>query len=273
MNPGETPVRAPGIASREAGVQRPTALVRPPSRAYARCIRKDPSRPIDVGRAQAQHTEYCAALAWAGCAVAWLAPEADLPDACFVEDTAVVVGDLAVMTRPGAPAREPEVPSVRAFLATRLRVVDMDRGHLDGGDVLVAGKTAFVGLSGRTDEEGARCLAERLAEVGIAVRTVRVAGLLHLKTGATPLDDRRILAREGAFPSGTFEGYEVVETDELYGSTVLAIGGRAIVSTAAPRTARRLEVEGLHVRPVDVTEFHAGDAGVTCLSIVLPPRW
>jgi len=246
-----------------------TALVRAPSAAYARCIREDASRPIDVARALAQHAAYCEALRACGCEVVSLPPEPDLPDACFVEDTAVVVGDLAVMTRPGAPARRPEVASVRPYLAARLRCRDMARGHLDGGDVLVVGRTAFVGLSARTDQEGADCLAGELAAADFTVRTVPISGLLHLKTGATAIGDRRVLVRKGAFPNVTFEGFDVVETDEPYGATVLAIGRRAIVSTAAPRTARRLAVLGLQVLPVDVTEFHAGDAGVTCLSIVL----
>lgn len=248
---------------------RRVAWVRPPSAAYARCIREDGSRPIDVDRALAQHAAYGEALRACGCEVVSLPPEADLPDACFVEDTAVVVGDLAVMTRPGAPSRAPEVASVRPLLAARLRCRDMTRGHLDGGDVLVVGRTAFVGLSARTDRDGAACLADLLAEDGVAVRTVPIAGLLHLKTGATAIGESRVLVRKGAFPRGTFDGLDVVETDEPYGSTVLAIGGKAIVSTAAPHTARRLEVEGLKVLPVDVTEFHAGDAGVTCLSVVL----
>lgn len=222
-----------------------------------------------MARALTQHAAYCEALRACGCDVVSLPPEADLPDACFVEDTALVVDDVAVMTRPGASSRAPEVASVRPFLSARLRCLDMTRGHLDGGDVLVVGRTAFVGLSARTDRDGAACLAELLAEVGVEVKTIPIAGLLHLKTGATAIGDRRVLARRDAFPPGTFSGIDVVETDEPYGSTVLAIGGKAIVSTAAPRTARRLEVEGLRVLPVDVTEFHAGDAGVTCLSIVL----
>ncbi len=245
------------------------ALVRPPSAAYARCIREDASRPIDVARALAQHVAYCEALRACGCDVVALPPEADLPDACFVEDTAVVAGGVAVMTRPGAPARAPEVASVRPHIAPRIPCRDIARGRLDGGDVLVVGRLAFVGLSARTDEQGASALGEVLAEVGVEVRTVPIAGLLHLKTGATAIGERRVLMRRGAFPAGTFGDLDVVETDEPYGSTVLAIDDRVIVSTAAPRTARRLDVLGFKVLPVDITEFHAGDAGVTCLSIVL----
>jgi dimethylargininase len=226
-----------------------------------RCLRSNPIA-IDVPRALEQHTAYARALRDCGLAVRVLPPEPDLPDACFVEDTAVVVEDRIVLTRPGAPSRLPEIESIRSAL----RGESIEEGRLDGGDVLVVGRTAYVGLSDRTDERGAKSL-ERL---GIHVRRVPVRGLLHLKTGVTPVGPRTLLQLRGAFPRGTFEGLDVLQTEEPLGANVLAIGEQVIVSASAPRTADLLRDRGLRVHSVDLSEFHAGDAGVTCLSLILP---
>lgn len=238
----------------------PRAIVRAPSPAYARCLRSDPS-PIDVPRALAQHEAYRAALA-EFCEVVSLPPEPDLPDACFVEDTAVIVEGGAVIARPGAESRRPETASIEGHLPVRGRI---ERGFLDGGDVMVAGGEAFVGLSERTNRAGAE-------EFGrfIPVRPIPVREWLHLKAAVTPIGPRALVQFRGAYPPGTFKGFEIVETGELAGANVLVVGDDAIVSAAAPRTAMLLRARGLQVHVIDVGEFHKGDAGVTCLSLILP---
>lgn len=207
----------------------------------------------DVALATRQHRAYREAL---GVPLLELPPEPDFPDACFVEDTAVVSNGTIVITRPGAPSRLGETESV----ARALPHVRMTRGRLDGGDVL----HDFVGLSDRTDREGAEELGRLL---GREMRTVPVRGL-HLKSLVTPIGPRRLIQLRGAYPKGAFPGYEIVETDEPKGANVLAIGDRAIVSAAAPRTARLLRDLGYDVHVVDVSEFHLGDAGMTCLSVI-----
>jgi len=240
------------------------ALVRPPSDAYARCLRTDAARVIDVASAREQHAAYCEILRRA-CAVevVALAPEPDLPDACFVEDTAVVVGRRVVITRPGAPSRRPETASVERAMPAMYDVRRIERGFIDGGDVLVSGGVAYVGLSSRTDEEGVRQLGRSLE---VEVRPVKVRGL-HLKSDVTPIGERRLVMRRGAFDA--FAGHDIIETDEPLGANVLWVRDRAIVSAAAPKTAELLREAGLEVHVVDVSEFHAGDAGLTCLSVLL----
>jgi dimethylargininase len=238
----------------------PRAIVRPPSPAYARCLRSEPV-PIDVPRALAQHEAYRRALA-EFCEVVVLPPEPDLPDACFVEDTAVIVDGRAVISRPGAPSRRPETESIEKRLPVRGRI---ERGFLDGGDVMVAGGVAFVGLTARTDRAGAEELGRH-----VPVRTVPAREWLHLKVAVTPIGPRALVQYRGAYPAGTFEGFEIAETDELAGANVLVVGEDAVVSAAAPETAAMLRARGLRVRVVEVGEFHAGDAGVTCLSLILP---
>lgn len=231
------------------------AIVRAPSAAYARCLQRAPA-PIDVARALDQHAAYVEALRACGLEVTVLPPEPEMADACFVEDVVVMAGDVAVLTRPGAPSRMAEVESVAAAFS---RVARMERGRLDGGDVMVAGDVAFVGLSDRTDAEGARELSQWLN-----VRAMPVPeGWLHLKSGATPLSGQAILAR-----GGEFAGFEVVATEERYGANVLAVGSHVIVSAAAPRTAEMLRRRGFETHVVELSEFHKGDAMVTCLSVI-----
>ncbi len=191
-----------------------------------------------------------------------------MPDACFVEDSAVVAGGIAAITRSGAEARRAETPSVAHALARFCRCVPMTEGLLDGGDVLIADGMALVGLSARTNEAGARELG---AILGLRVRQIPVCKLLHLKTGVTRIGARRLMALARAFEREQFDGFDVVETDETAGATVLEVEGHAIVSAAAPKTAERLRSLGLRVHAVDIGEFHAGDAGVTCLSVIFSP--
>src|SRR5947199_9403930 len=142
--------------------------------------------PIDVAAARAQHAAYEAALQAAGCTVQRLPAADDLPDSVFVEDMAVVVDELAVIARPGAASRRAETSSVAEALRAHRDVVAIEEpGTLDGGDVLQLGESVFVGLSSRTNAEGARQLREFLEAYGYNVRTVSVDGALHLKSAVT----------------------------------------------------------------------------------------
>ncbi len=244
---------------------KPRALIRPPSDAYARCLRPDGSGAVDPALARRQHAAYRDALMeWAD--VVELPAEPDLPDACFVEDAAVLYGNVAVITRPGASSRRAEVASVAKALSALRECRPMTRGTLDGGDAMVLGGRVYVGLSKRTDREGADELARLL---GLDLRVVPVGTWLHLKTAVTPFGSSAAIQRRGAYPPGTFPGIEILETGELPGANVLLLGGGVIVSADAPETAALLARRGLAVRTVDISEFHKGDAGLTCLSLIL----
>lgn len=239
------------------------ALVRPPSDAYARCLRGESCRAIDPAAAGRQHEAYRRALVECGLEVIALPPEPDLPDACFVEDAAVVVSGRAVITRPGAPSRREETGSVARALARWLECVPLSAGRLDGGDVLSTDGPVLVGLSSRTDEEGARALAAALPD--FEIRRVRVGEGLHLKSRMTPIGPRTILVHG---PRPEVPDLEFIEAPEPLGGNVLWIGHHVIVSAAAPRTADLLRGRGLDVHFVELEEFHAGDAGITCLSVL-----
>jgi dimethylargininase len=250
------------------------AFVRPPSASYASCLRSD-AAPIDVDEARAQHAGYVRALRDAGVEIVMLLPEDELPDAMFVEDTAVIVGDRALITRPGAPSRRGETSSVRAALATRLEVVDMQPpAQLDGGDVLRVGDALLVGLSQRTNREGIDALRGFASELGLSTHTVELHAGLHLKSACSLADASTLLVFEGAFRPGALPALdvEVLKVSEPAGANMLAFDRRVLVSAAAPRTAELLANRGLRPIALELSQIHAGDGALSCLSLrVAPP--
>jgi len=232
-------------------------------------------QPIDADRAQAQHRAYEECLRSLGCDVRRLPPEPDLPDAVFVEDAAVVFEELAVVARPGAVSRRAEVQSVADALAAyrTLRAIEPP-ATLDGGDVLVVGRTVFVGLSTRTNEDGAAQLAAALAPHGYAVRALAVRSCLHLKSAATRVAPATVLLNPAWVDARAFDGFERIEAhpDEAFGANALPVGGSVVYPTAFPRTRERLLGRGLSVRTLDLSELAKAEGGVTCCSLVLEAR-
>jgi dimethylargininase len=242
------------------------------SPSLARCELTHLSREfIDVERARAQHLAYERVLRSLGCDVRRLAPEPDLPDGVFVEDTAVVLDELAVITRPGAPSRRAEVPSVAGALA-RFRACHVleEPATLDGGDVLVIGRSVFVGLSTRTNREGVAQLAGALLPFGYSVPQLAVDSCLHLKTAVTRVGPSTVLLNPDWVDARAFDAFERVEVDpnEPWGANALEIGRVVLYPAAFPRTRDRLLRRGLDVREVDVSELAKAEGGVTCCSLV-----
>jgi dimethylargininase len=198
------------------------------------------------------------------------------PDCCFIEDTAVVIGSRAVATCPGAPSRRGEVPAVAAELGRWCDIETMAApATLDGGDVMRAGSTLFVGLSTRTNEAGVAMLVRAAAREGVRVSPMRVRGGLHLKSACTLAGPELVVydaavIGEPELAAFRAAGLEVVPAPEPAGANVLAIGGTVLVSAAAPRTAEVLAARGVRLRVVDVGEMHKGDGALTCLSIRVP---
>lgn len=251
------------------------AIVRTPGPELAQCeLTHLERRPIDVNRALAQHADYVSALESCGAAVNVLPPLEGHADACFVEDPAIVLDDVAVMTRPAPASRRGEVATLARELATQRPVRRIESGSLEGGDVLAIGKTLFVGRSTRTDEAGIEALRALVAEFGIGVVPVEVKGALHLKTAVTWLGDDTIVANAGWVDLEPLRAFRKIEidADEPFGGNVLRIGDSLVVSTAAPRTSESIAATGRDVVAVDISEFHRAEAGLTCLSLVFPRR-
>lgn len=244
------------------------ALVRsiPSSFSQALCA-VAPEPPIDVAVARSQHAAYCAALAACGAAVETIAAEEACPDCCFIEDTAVVIGDRALITRPGAPSRRAETAAVAAALGRWLEVVAMtEPATLDGGDCLQVGDTVYVGRSGRTNALG----IAQLSALGLRVVPVELPrGVLHLKCVCSPLGDGRILLAEQSIPAGVFEADVVwVPASEAYAANAVAIGGQVIVADGHPRTRDALAAAGFTVHAVPTSEVRKADGSLTCQSLV-----
>jgi dimethylargininase len=231
--------------------------------------------PIDVARAVSQHAAYETALAEAGFDIVRFAALADHPDAVFVEDTALLLGAHAIVTRPGAPSRSGEMDSVAQALAQAFTVHRLGAGHVDGGDVLRIGNRLYVGLSARTDKAGIRALADLAGPLGYRVVPVRVAGCLHLKSAATFAGpDARgtpiLIHNPGWVSAELFEGVEplAVATGEAYGANVVRAGAALLAAADSPRTAALLSERGFDVALLDISEMRKADAALTCMSLI-----
>jgi dimethylargininase len=229
--------------------------------------------PIDPAKAAAQHAAYERALSAAGFGIVRLPELPDDPDAVFVEDTAILLGDHAIITRPGAPSRIGEIGSTAASLAEYFELRRIERGHLDGGDVLRIGKKIYVGLSTRTDGEGLAGLAALAAPLGYQVIEAGLRDCLHLKTGATFAGHDAggtpvLLYDPASVDPAQFAGVEPLAVLEPAAANCVRAGDRLIMPAGNPQTADLLRSRGFRVVEVDVSELQKAESGVTCMSLV-----
>ena len=230
-----------------------------------------PREAIDVARASAQHRDYQRALETLGCRLLALPAEPGLPDSVFVEDVAIVLDEVAILTRPGASSRRGEVTSVAEVLRHYRPVWAIEApGTLDGGDVLHVGRTLYVGESARSNAEGIAQLRELVADHGYAVQGVPTHGCLHLKSAVTQLDSGTLLLQPEWVDRARFADFHVIEIDpaEPHAANVLRIGDALVMPASFPHTRQRLLDAGFHVIAVDVSELQKAEGAVTCCSLV-----
>lgn len=253
------------------------AIVRPPSEAYVGALGQvDGVPPIDLALTLAQHAAYVAALADAGVTVHALAPEPHLPDACFVEDTAVVFDGSALITLPGAPSRRAEVDAVaHALGALGLELVHMSPtsaplATLDGGDVLRVGATFYVGRSDRTNVQGIAALdAFVRARGGRVVEVPLSPEVLHLKCHASALDPETVLIVEGLTLPGLAARTIAIPRAEAYAANAVAIGRRVLLSGGYPETLARVAAAGFEPVVLGMSELAKAAGSLTCLSVLV----
>jgi len=200
----------------------------------------------------------------------------DLPrhaDGVFVEDTAVVLGNLAILARPGAESRRHETETVEAVLRGLVKRIVKIRGPgtLDGGDVLRAGKTLYVGLSTRTNAEGIRQLTDCTVADGFTVRAVHLKGCLHLKTAVSMLGDGAVLANPAWVDLAPFSDYRVIRVakGEPFAANSLRLGEELLYPAEHVLTAELLRAEGFAPILTPISELAKAEAGLTCLSLLL----
>ncbi len=250
------------------------AIVRPPPANFADGLtRVDLGKP-DLTKALDQHAHYCAALERCGLALTHLPADARFPDATFVEDTAVVTRDFAILARPGAAARAGEVagiePALRAAFP-RIHAIAAP-GTLDGGDVCQARNHFFIGVSQRTNEAGARQLADFLAQEGCTSALVDIRGMrsiLHLKGGISYLGDGRIALIGALAQHDAFRGYEIVRvaSGESYAANFLRLNDHVVISAGYPKFEAAVGALGYSVIALDMSEFRKMDGAPSCLSL------
>jgi len=250
------------------------AIVRRPGENFAEGL-----TTVDLGKpgyelALRQHDAYCRALERCGLSLTRLKPDARFPDSTFVEDTAVLTPQGAVIARPGAASRAREIEEIRGLLRKDFAQVReiCEPGTLDGGDVCEAGNRFFIGVSQRTNEAGAKQLAALLGGFGYDTTLIDIRGLsniLHLKSGLAYLGGNRLLMIDELRDCKEFAGYAVVGIDktEAYGANCLLINDRVLIASGFSRLRRQLERLDYEVIALDMSEFQKMDGGLSCLSL------
>jgi len=226
---------------------------------------------IDVEAARSQHLQYENVLMDLGCQLRRLSVEPNLPDSGFVEDTAIVLKELALITRPGAASRREETRSVAEVLKEYRTIFQMvSPGTLDGGDVLQIGRTLFVGNTSRTNESGINQLIDFVSPYEYKVELVQVEGCLHLKSAVTLVGEDTLLINRSWVDTKPFGAKEYIDIDptEPSAANALLVGGELVYSTIFPKTLRRLNDKGISVRVVDVSELQKAEGAVTCCSLI-----
>jgi dimethylargininase len=247
------------------------ALTRGVSRRIAECELAFMDRQsIDYPRAVQQHGRYQQLLHDLGAKVIELPSDDQCPDCCFLEDTALVLDEVAVITRPGSETRRREVDGVVPAIMKYRNVVRIESpGTLEGGDVLRLGRNLFVGVSTRTNKQGIEMLRKALKAYGYKVIPIPVKGALHLKSVCTALDDHTVLTDSRYFDKDEFSEYKLIEVpaDESMAANLLRINRGVCMHAGFQRTIDLLRAKGFDIRTVDISEFLKAEAGLTCMSI------
>lgn len=249
-----------------------SAIVRAPGRSVVDGLSAKPE-PVSYDAVLREHGLYVQALKRAGLAVVELSALEAYPDSVFVEDPALVLGDVAVLLRPGAETRRGEVAEMAATLEEHFaRVLTLSDGFADGGDVLVTSSEVLIGLSERTTRTGAAALAELLAGIDLNPRIVETPpDVLHFKSDCSLLDDRTILATQRLADAGVFLEHEllIVPSDEEAAANALRVNDVLLIGEQFPKTAKLLAGNGYSVVPLPTREIGKIDAGLSCMSL----RW
>ena len=250
------------------------AIVRLPGANFADGLTREDLGAPSLPMVLAQHEAYCQALRDCGLSLSTLPADPANPDGTFVEDTAVLLPEGAILTRPGAASRQGEVAAIADALRRhypKLATITAP-GTVDGGDICEAGQHVFIGVSHRTNEEGAAQLARWLASQGYSSSTVDVRGvdsILHLKSGVSWLGNGRLLAIPELAPHESFLGFEIVRTeaDEAYAANALRVNDVVLLAAGFPRLQSRLEALGYRCLALAMSEFEKQDGGLSCLSL------
>jgi dimethylargininase len=250
------------------------AITRLPAQTYSHGLTTSGEGAPSIEKALDQHARYCDALRASGLTVDILGAAVGYPDSTFVEDTAILTTRVAIIMRPGAPSRLGEIQLIKkAVLEHHSDVMQIvEPGSMDGGDVCQAGQHFFIGISARTNPEGARQLSAILHAHGYTSSTVDIRGqsrLLHLKSGIAYLGSNRLVVAPELSALPAFQTYELIEVAaaELYAANCIHINDHVLIPAGYPKTAAALESLGYTLLALDVSEFRKMDGGLSCMSL------
>ncbi len=248
------------------------ALTRQISPALAECQLTYMDRDaIDVARAERQHAAYEDALRAMGAEVVTAPFDPTCPDCVFVEDTALVLDEIAVIGAMRRASRAPETKLLSHLLGTQRELASIQApGTLEGGDVFLVGRTIFVGRSTRTNDHGIEQLRAIAEPHGYEVIAVDVPGCLHLTTGASRLTEEIVLLHPEWVDADAFIGVETLAIDpaEPWGANTLRLNDQTLMGDCFPRTRDIIESRGVTTRTVDISELMKAEAGLTCMSLL-----
>ncbi len=248
------------------------AITRAVSRSIVNCELTHLTRiPIDVERARHQHAQYESALKSLGLAVLSLPEEPSLPDSVFVEDTALVLDECAIVLQPGADSRKPETESIAGILKHYRQLFYIEApARIDGGDILCVGKIIYVGLSTRSDTNAIEQMQDILRPFGYVVHAVAFRDCLHLKSAVTQITEDTLLINPVWIDKNNFTGMKFIEIDpsEPYAANAVMLGKTLIYPSVFVSTRRRLEAAGLHLVVVEADELAKAEGAVTCCSLI-----
>ncbi|MFA7228827.1 MAG: arginine deiminase family protein [Melioribacteraceae bacterium] len=225
----------------------------------------------DYDTALVQHAKYVEALKYCGLDVTTLPPDENYPDSTFIEDVALLTSRCAVITNPGAPTRNGEAENIGTALENFYSDIEKIRppGTLEAGDLLAVENHYYVGLSERTNEEGARQLIEILNRYGMTGSIIKLKNVLHLKTGTAYLGNNNMVVCGEFVTHPEFLKFSRIEIDEdeSYAANCIRINEYVIVPLGFPKTAEKIRGAGYQVIETDVSEFRKLDGGLSCLSL------
>lgn len=230
-------------------------------------------KPILFEKALQQHTHYASVLESIGVRVHQVEVNQSSPDSVFVEDVAIILDEIAIMTSMGTPSRRGELKEMETVIsAFRSRLYHIHvPAAIEGGDVLRVGKTLFVGQSSRTNTAGIHALRDIVSRYGYEVVPVHVHGCLHLKTGVTALNDDTLIVNPKWIDTHPFRKFKCIEVvnGEPWAANVLRVDDQLIVNAAYPETAKIIRSLGYNVHEADISEFGKAEAGLTCMNLIL----
>jgi dimethylargininase len=249
-----------------------TAIVRKVPPSFQKCITTfNAQSEIDLTLARLQHQRYCDTLSGLGIEIVKLDPDDDLPDCCFVEDTAIVAGNTAIITFPGASSRVAETIATEKILAQFMEIFHITGpGRIDGGDVMKIGRQIFIGLSARTNMEAIDQVRSILEPGGYEVIPVKLKNALHFKSVCTSPGEGTVVMKEGHFDPGLFSDFNrvIVPNGEDYAANTLNVNGKVLMPAGFEKTRLLIEKQGFDVIPLEMSEFRKADGALTCLSVI-----